>query len=224
MGWRQNKVRYALNAHGMIGGGFKIIAARALGVDNVRLVALRREAITKPAQCHSRFEECPTREIREVLHGKNVRLIARIQGRFERIKAVEAVVGRAVVVHEKTRSENVGRREVYLPFGEVAKSPDTIAVGARGQLRHDVEVVFAFQGVQKPGLAFTNRPRDHSARSPSVDVDSLAALERRHEIGAGEAKAIVSHAGSEAEDPARALAVLHRVTAALDVHGCWLNT
>src|SRR5208282_2015407 len=107
--------------------------------------------------------------------------------------------------------------EVGLHLGEVADAPEAVTVSAVRQFGDDDVVILAVGGVEEPHLAFANWPGKRETRVHLVEGESFLVLHRRNKVCSRIAKMVVADTSVEAEDAARAFAVLGGVAGRFDV-------
>jgi len=122
------------------------------------------------------------------------------------------------IVDQETGGENVAAGEVGLNFGEIAEAQSVIVVGVDWQFCEDDVVVFTVEGVIEPRLSFFDGAGKSEARQELVEAPSMLVLDRRNEVGGGEAEVIIADAGVEAEQAAGSFAAFGGLARRLDLN------
>src|SRR5262249_18417191 len=124
-------------------------------------------------------------------------------------------------VEEVARRQDVGLSNVELGLGEIAYSPERIAVGTPRQFAHYVQLVLAVRCVEEPGPLFHQRPGNGHPGRPVIEIHSLAILNRGKEISGVEPVSVVPYSCPEIQHATRSLAVFRRIPAVLQVDGTY---
>src|SRR3984957_9599858 len=180
--------------------------------------AVGRELHVVLVEGESGFEELASGEVVLVFDAGYVGGFHIFRIRYLRALRREEGVLVVQIVDQETGGENVAAGEVGLNVGEIAETQDVAVVGVDGKRGEDDVVVFAVEGVVKPYLSFFDRAGKGEARQELVEAPSMLVLNRRNEVGGGEAEMVVANAGVEAEQAAGSLAVLGVLAGGLDLN------
>src|ERR1019366_721243 len=107
--------------------------------------------------------------------------------------------------------EDIGGREVYLDFAEVAAAQQAVAVGTRREPRDVNVVVFHLQAIEEPCAIARQRPGKGDARGNLVKTQAIEIANGGNKIRGIEVKLVIAHSSVEGDDPAGRRAEFHGV-------------
>src|ERR1700677_1996602 len=189
----------------------KITALRKFRSKFVGTISMRLVTIAKVQDSHAHLQQSSVREAMLVAYIGQPRADIGLGSALLGHQRRDAVVGRMVIVEEKSNRQDVSGREVHLNFRQVAAAHQVVGVGTGWKLLNIDVVVLRLQAVKKPRALAHDGAGKGEPGNELVEPQSIEFFYRRDKVGRIKAKLVVAHAGVERDHSSRGLAEFDRI-------------